>query len=120
MKEDEEGFITIISRVKRYAKIAGEMVSLNLVEQLAQDCYKQTEFYAVSISSEQKGEKVVLFTTLSDLKVSEFKQFILSQKRSALYIPSVIKTIESPPLLGTGKVNYETLKIQAQLLFNYH
>ena len=118
VKEDDEGFITIISRIKRYAKIAGEMISLNLVEQLAQDCYEQTDFYAVSISSETRGEKVVLFTTLSNLKETKLKQFILSQKRSTLYIPSFIKTIESPPLLGTGKVNYESLKIQAKLLSN--
>ena len=118
VKVDEEGFITIVSRLKRFAKIAGEMISLHMVEQLASKCFKRTDFYAVSIRDEYKGEKVVLFSTFSDSKEAELRKFVTSQQLSTMYIPSVIQIIESVPLLGNGKVDYVTLTEQAKQLFN--
>ena len=116
VKVDEEGFITIVSRLKRFAKIAGEMISLHVVEQLASKCFNRTDFYAVSIQDASRGEKVVLFTTFSDCKEAELRKFVTNQKLSSIYIPSVIHQIESVPLLGSGKVDYVTLTEQAKLI----
>lgn len=109
VKVDEEGFLMVLSRLKRFSKIAGEMVSLNLVEQLASRCFKRTDFYAVSIPDSHKGEKIVLFTTYPNYMDSELKQFIKEQQISPMYAPSVVHVIENVPMLGNGKVNYVEL-----------
>ncbi|MDD9149783.1 AMP-binding protein [Sporolactobacillus sp. CQH2019] len=107
---DQDGFIRIISRLKRFAKIAGEMISLNKVEELALDCFGESVFYAVSIPDTRKGEQIVMFTTLSDVSLREFKKFIKSKKLSLLYTPSRIDHLSEVPLLGSGKPNYWKLE----------
>lgn len=107
---DEEGFIRIIGRLKRFAKIAGEMISLNKVEELALECFGESVFYAVSIPDTRKGEQIVMFTTKPKISSREFKKFIKSKKMSLLYMPSDIKYVEEVPLLGSGKPNYWALE----------
>ncbi|PFJ38791.1 AMP-binding protein [Bacillus thuringiensis] len=121
---DENNFITIKSRLKRFAKIGGEMVSLNLVEELAAECFGHTGFAAVAIPDKRKGEKIILFTTKpveeSFLNTQErtFKKFIKSNKLSSLLIPSEIEVFENIPLLGSGKTDYVTIQKLAQERFN--
>lgn len=103
---DDDGFIHIIARLKRFAKIAGEMISLNKVEELAMGCYGSSDFYAVSIPDKRKGEQIILFTTKAKVSTREFKKFIKSKKMSMLYMPSSIETVDEIPLLGSGKANY--------------
>lgn len=118
VKVDEDGFITIIARLKRFAKIAGEMISLHLVEQLASKCFQRTDFYAVSIRDAARGEKVVLFTTFEEINEAELRKYVTSQQLSTIYLPSVIHTLEAVPLLGSGKVDYVTLTEMAKELFS--
>ncbi|MGV3489147.1 MAG: AMP-binding protein [Tuberibacillus sp.] len=115
---DEEGYIHIISRLKRFSKIAGEMVSLNKIEELALECYEQSGFYAVSVPDPKKGEKIILFTTNPDISDKLLKKHIKEQKLSALYIPYKIEFIEEVPILGSGKVNYRELEDRAKILFS--
>ncbi|WP_353948367.1 AMP-binding protein [Sporolactobacillus sp. Y61] len=107
---DKDGYIRIISRLKRFAKIAAEMISLNKVEELALECFGESVFYAVSIPDKRRGEKIILFTTKEDVPVRKFKKFIKDKKMSLLYIPSEIKHIDEVPLLGSGKPNYWVLE----------
>lgn len=108
---DEEGFITIQSRLKRFAKIGGEMVSLNIVEQLAEDFTGESAFAAVSVSDKRKGEKIILYTTREkELKERELKKFIKQSGQSALHIPKHIIKVDEFPILGTGKRDYVTLQ----------
>ncbi|EPZ48159.1 hypothetical protein N007_04705 [Alicyclobacillus acidoterrestris ATCC 49025] len=113
---DEDGFVTIIGRLKRFAKIAGEMISLNLIEQLAAQCYGLADFAAVNLPDERRGEKIILATTATDLTLAPFQQFIDAHGYSRLHIPSKIVHLEVP-LLGSGKTDYVTLKqwIEARL-----
>lgn len=117
---DDHGFISIKSRLKRFAKIGGEMVSLNLVEELATKCFGHTEFAAVSIPDKRKGEKIILFTTKLEeegfLKTQErtFKKYVKNNKISSLVIPAEIEEIESIPLLGSGKTDYVQIQQIAQ------
>ena len=117
VKVDEEGFITIVARLKRFAKMAGEMISLHVVEHLASKCFQRTDFYAVSIRDAARGEKVVLFTTYEEVNEAELRKYVTDQQLSTIYLPSVIHIIESVPLLGSGKVDYVTLTEQANQLF---
>src|SRR5262249_61154690 len=60
---DAAGFITIKGRAKRFAKIAGEMVSLSAVEAMASSLWPHAISVAVSIPDPRKGEPIVLLTT---------------------------------------------------------
>jgi acyl-[acyl-carrier-protein]-phospholipid O-acyltransferase / long-chain-fatty-acid--[acyl-carrier-protein] ligase len=107
---DEFGFITITSRLKRFAKVGGEMVSLNLVESLAGEFYGHTDFAAVAVPDKRKGERIILFTTDKDSNDRALKKHIKMKKVSALLVPASIEYIEEIPLLGSGKTDYVTLE----------
>ncbi|MFP3727537.1 AMP-binding protein [Priestia filamentosa] len=113
---DEDNYITIKSRLKRFAKIGGEMVSLNQVEELASKCFEHTNFAAVVLPDKRKGEKIILFTLpLEDEKTFKtlpktLKKFIKTNKLSSLLIPAEIRAIEEIPLLGSGKTDYVSLQ----------
>ncbi|WP_247747169.1 AMP-binding protein [Alkalihalobacillus sp. BA299] len=107
---DDYGYITIKSRLKRFAKIGGEMVSLNLVEEIVAQCFDDIGFAAVSIGDKRKGEKIVLFTNHEEFNMRELKRFVKAQKHSALLIPQEVMQIEEIPLLGSGKTDYVKLE----------
>lgn len=117
VKQDEDGCITVLSRLKRFAKLSGEMVSLNLVEQIAAKCYQRTDFYAVCVPDATKGERIVLFTTFNEIEAAKLKKYVKIEQLSQMNIPHTIENINSVPLLGSGKVDYVTLTQQAKILF---
>lgn len=111
---DAERYVTIIGRVKRFAKIAGEMVSLSAVENYVQPLVGVDQLIAVvAIPDDRKGEQLVLFTNAPLLT----RDMVLHAARAAnlteLMIPRTLTLIDKIPLLGTGKVDYVTLKTLA-------
>ncbi|NGQ96165.1 AMP-binding protein [Brevibacillus sp. SYP-B805] len=107
---DEAGFVTIKSRLKRFAKVGGEMVSLNLVEELAMQCFGHSEFASVSISDARKGERILLYTTDPSARMDRYRAYLAENGYSPLLLPAAIRVIEHLPLLGSGKTDYVTLK----------
>lgn len=107
---DEKGFISITSRLKRFAKLGGEMISLNLVEQLAIECFESEGFASVNIADQRKGERIVLFTTSQDSSKEKLREYIVKNGHSALLMPSEIVYLDKLPLLGSGKTDYVSLK----------
>ena len=107
---DDNGFVSIVGRIKRFVKIAGEMVSLGLVENIALKVSPGYSHVAISIPDAQKGEMIILYTTDKDLSRDKLIVEVKNQKVSDLAIAKKIKYIESIPLTGTGKTDYQKLK----------
>lgn len=103
---DEEGFISILGRAKRFAKIGGEMVSLAAVEELAMQTWPDFNHAAVTLPDEKKGEKIVLVTDNEEAHRKQIQLMSQQLKYGELYIPKKVVLIEEMPLLGTGKTNY--------------
>jgi acyl-[acyl-carrier-protein]-phospholipid O-acyltransferase/long-chain-fatty-acid--[acyl-carrier-protein] ligase len=111
---DDIGYFFITDRLKRFAKIGGEMVSLTAVENMVEKCYSwmQTEFqYAVvAISHETKGEQLVLITNNRSVKTETLQTYIKSTGVSELLLPKTILLRDDFPLLANGKRNNTALR----------
>jgi acyl-[acyl-carrier-protein]-phospholipid O-acyltransferase/long-chain-fatty-acid--[acyl-carrier-protein] ligase len=103
---DDAGYVTIRGRVKRFAKIGGEMVSLAIVETCASALWPDNTHAALSIPDVHRGEQIVLLT---DAKVAD-RTALLAWARDhgvpELAVPRRIVHLEKVPILGTGKPDY--------------
>jgi acyl-[acyl-carrier-protein]-phospholipid O-acyltransferase/long-chain-fatty-acid--[acyl-carrier-protein] ligase len=114
---DEDGYIRILGRVKRFAKIAGEMVSLNAVEGYAQQLWPGAMHAAISMPDTRKGERLVLFTNQAGAESSAFVAWCKANGVQDIAVPKRIVYVEEIPLLGTGKTDYVALgRMAAELL----
>ncbi|WP_392563057.1 bifunctional acyl-ACP--phospholipid O-acyltransferase/long-chain-fatty-acid--ACP ligase [Orbus sturtevantii] len=111
---DSDGFITIKGRLKRFAKIAGEMVSLESVEALAKMVDSEAMHGASIKTDSAKGEAIVLFSTSAHLNREKLSQAAQLQGIPALAVPRDIRVVKQLPLLGTGKVDFITLRKMAE------
>ncbi|MCA6108982.1 acyl-[ACP]--phospholipid O-acyltransferase [Bradyrhizobium cenepequi] len=103
---DAAGFIAIKGRAKRFAKIAGEMVSLSAVEAMAAALWSQAISVAVSIPDARKGERIVLLTTQRDAERGAMQRQAKATGASELAVPADIRVVDKVPLLGSGKTDY--------------
>jgi len=101
---DEDGFLTILDRYSRFAKIGGEMVSLGAVEEAVGSVLdnKEIEIAAVALPDEKKGEKIVLLVS-GELELAFLKQKLMEQKVNPLMLPDALIRVDSIPKLGSGK-----------------
>ncbi|MBU6146184.1 MAG: AMP-binding protein, partial [Paenibacillaceae bacterium] len=112
---DDEGFIAIQARLKRFAKIAGEMISLDISERIVLNVCtsEQPSAAVVCISDARKGERLIAYTT-EPIDPTRVRDALQKQQLSPLFAPSAYETIEAIPLLGSGKTDYVTLTKRAQ------
>lgn len=106
---DPEGFITILGRLKRFAKIGGEMVSLGVVEDIAAQLWPGQFHAAVTVPDDKKGERVILASQYPQAERGAFARAAQEHGLSELYIPREIRVFKALPLLPTGKVDYRAL-----------
>jgi len=111
---DDEGYITILGREKRFAKIAGEMVPLAAIEELMTLLDSQAIHAAVNIEDDKKGEQIIVFTTGENIPREKIAKICQEQQLSELYIPKVIISVSEVPVLATGKLNYRKMVEMAQ------
>lgn len=107
----DDGFLIIRDRLKRFAKISGEMVSLTSVEEaLTAGLTGRKEIAVLSLPDEVKGEKIVAVTNLPDLQLASVRATLKSQGFSSLVYPEKIMQMKEIPKLGTGKTDYVQLR----------
>ena len=113
VKVDEDGFVTILGRAKRFAKIAGEMVSLTLVEQALKAVFPEAHHAVVTVPDARKGEQLVMFTTDEAVDANAVQEKLKSAGTPALMVPRNVITLKELPLLGSGKTDYQALSRMA-------
>lgn len=106
---DAQTFVTIKGRAKRFAKIAGEMVSLARVEQLCASLYPDHPCAVVTAPDARKGEHLVLATTQQDATRAALQEHMKAAGATELMVPSEILILPALPQLGSGKTDYVAL-----------
>lgn len=113
---DEDGFVSIQGRSKRFAKVSGEMVSLTAVEQLASNAWPGALHAAVSLPDPKKGEQVILLTTQKDATPKQLAE--ASKGVAAINLPKKLLWVEKVPVLATGKTDYLTATTLAEQILS--
>ncbi|MEQ1775411.1 MAG: AMP-binding protein [Burkholderiales bacterium] len=111
---DEDGFMSIIGRTRRFAKIAGEMVSLDLMERIAAHASPDCEHAATLRQVEGYGESTVLFTTDAKLDRMMLVRAAREMQAPEIAISRHIVKLDQLPLTGNGKIDYVTLRLRAE------
>ncbi|MCL4768029.1 MAG: AMP-binding protein [Hyphomicrobiaceae bacterium] len=102
---DEEGFVTIRGRAKRFAKIGGEMVSLAAVESVVSALWPDGNHVVVSLPDPRKGEQLVLVTDKPDADTETIHRHMRERNIPAIWLPNAILVLPAIPVLGSGKVD---------------
>ena len=106
---DEQNYVVIKGRAKRFAKIAGEMVSLAQVEQICGDLWPEHSPAVVAVPDAKKGERLVMVTTKVGATRSEVHAWMKARHATELMVPAEVITVDALPLLGSGKTDYVEL-----------
>lgn len=107
---DEEGFVFLLGRLKRFAKVSGEMVSLMAVEEALVDAFSHhgphCEVAVLSRPDPGKGEALVAITNEPKLTLDEIRSTIRAKGLSNLCVPRSVRVVDEIPKLGSGKADY--------------
>lgn len=107
---DEDNCIWIKGRVKRFAKIGGEMVSLAVVENCASAIWPDNMHAAATLPDARKGEQIVLLSDAEDCNRSDILAWAQNHGVSELSVPRKIIHVDQIPVLGTGKLDYGAIQ----------
>jgi acyl-[acyl-carrier-protein]-phospholipid O-acyltransferase/long-chain-fatty-acid--[acyl-carrier-protein] ligase len=106
---DGEGFVAIVGRVKRFAKLGGEMVSLAAAERIAETAVPEIRHAIVALPDPRRGEKLVLVTEAHGLERNLLLDAAHRLGMPEIAVPREVIEIEQMPLLGTGKTDYSAV-----------
>jgi acyl-[acyl-carrier-protein]-phospholipid O-acyltransferase/long-chain-fatty-acid--[acyl-carrier-protein] ligase len=107
---DAEGFVMILGRAKRFAKIGGEMVSLAAAEELALALWPEAAHAVIAMPDPRKGERLVLVTTQRDAEASALVREAAARGVAEISVPRVVVPADAIPLLGAGKTDYPAVE----------
>ena len=110
---DDAGYITIRGRAKRFAKIAGEMVSLNVAESLAASAWPDDQHAAVTQADGRRGEQIILLTTRRQASRERLWGEARARGVTDLAVPKTVLVVDNIPVLGSGKTNYPVVSTMA-------
>jgi len=118
IRVDKDGYAYVLGRLKRFAKISGEMVSLTAVEDALAGAFPQfglrCQLAVVALPDEDKGERLVAVTNEPKLQLEDLRAVIKAKGFSNLCVPRELRAVREIPKLGTGKVNHRELVTQLQ------
>ncbi len=108
---DNDGFLVIVDRYSRFAKLGGEMVSLTAVEETIRSALgdEELDLVAVNVPDDKKGEKVILLIA-SEETAKDLKKKLLDANMNPLMIPAKFISVNAVPKLGSGKTDFSTSK----------
>jgi acyl-[acyl-carrier-protein]-phospholipid O-acyltransferase/long-chain-fatty-acid--[acyl-carrier-protein] ligase len=111
---DEDGFLFILGRMKRFAKVSGEMVSLTAVEEALAGAFPQygMRFQAAVLTRHDadRGEALIAVSNEQKLTLEEIRAAVKAKGLSNLCVPREVKFVRDIPKLGTGKINHRELE----------
>jgi acyl-[acyl-carrier-protein]-phospholipid O-acyltransferase / long-chain-fatty-acid--[acyl-carrier-protein] ligase len=102
---DDQGFVAIKGRAKRFAKVGGEMVSLAAVEMLAAGLWPDHQTAVAAVADARKGERLIMVTDKKGATRAEFIAYARGKHASELMFPAEIVILDKLPMLGSGKVD---------------
>lgn len=103
---DAQGFVTILGRAKRFAKIGGEMVSMTAAESLAAAVWPGEPLAVVNVPDPRKGEQLLLVTARQNADIRDILAHARSRGVPELMVPRALLKVDAVPMLGTGKIDY--------------
>jgi acyl-[acyl-carrier-protein]-phospholipid O-acyltransferase/long-chain-fatty-acid--[acyl-carrier-protein] ligase len=107
---DAAGFVSIVGRVKRFAKIGGEMVSMAAAEALVEALWPEAHHAVISLPDPRKGESLLLVTTRENAEAREILAAARARMIPEIMVPRAVLSVPSIPLLGTGKIDYPAVQ----------
>ena len=111
---NEEGYLVIRGRIKRFAKIGGEMVSLTVVENNASTVWPDEMHAATILPDDKRGEQIVLVTERKNPKRADLMNWAQAHGVPEISVPKKIITVDQLPVLGTGKMDYVSVEKMAK------
>ncbi len=111
---DDEGWVRILGRAKRFAKIGGEMVSLAAVEELASGAWPDSRHAVVSLADARKGERLVLVTERQGAEPSVLLAHMKAVGAPEIAAPRRVISVNELPVLGSGKTDYVSIQRLAE------
>ncbi|MDZ7663494.1 AMP-binding protein [Thiohalophilus sp.] len=109
---NERGFLTIIGRARRFARIDGGTVSLAQMEEFVSRVWPRATHAIISVSDDRGGEQLVLVTTQSRPQRDELLDTAREQGIPEAGVPQRLVSVTKLPQLGSGKIDYRQLQQQ--------
>jgi len=106
---NDDGHYVIRGRIKRFAKIGGEMVSLMVVENCASAVWPERMHAAAIVPDPKRGEQIILVTEEPNAKRRELLTWAQTHGVPEISVPKKIISVEALPVLGTGKLDYVSI-----------
>ena len=111
---DEDGFLIIKGRKKRFTKIAGEMISLGFIEEEVSRMSPEHHHAAIAIESDDLSKPLIrLYTSNPQLDITILRAHFLAERIPNTWLPREVEYMPELPVLRTGKVDYQTLQKRA-------
>ncbi|MSR14564.1 MAG: acyl-[ACP]--phospholipid O-acyltransferase [Gammaproteobacteria bacterium] len=112
---DGDGFLTIVDRYSRFAKLAGEMVSLTAVEEQVRRVVGDPDLdvCAINLPEAKKGEQILLLVVGRE-DLDGLRKALIEAGCNSLTIPSEYRAVEVIPKLGSGKTDFTAARALAE------
>jgi acyl-[acyl-carrier-protein]-phospholipid O-acyltransferase/long-chain-fatty-acid--[acyl-carrier-protein] ligase len=103
---DNEGFVAIVGRAKRFAKLGGEMISLAAAERIPETAMPEARHAVIAMPDPRRGEKLVLVTEARGIDRNRLVEAARQLGLPEIAVPREVLETDDLPLLGTGKTDY--------------